>query len=66
MKIEMSFMKGDEAIRLIELYFPGEMTDEYKIKIYKHLQENDITPSEIELYCTASSKIIDVIAYFGK
>ena len=66
MKIEMSFMKGDEAIRLIELYFPGELTDEYKIKISKHLQENDITPSEIELYCTASSTIIDVIAYFGK
>jgi chaperone BCS1 len=65
LKIEMSYMKGEEAFGLIELYFPGELTHDYKTLISEYLDKNNVTPSEIELCCTTSATIKEVVAFFG-
>jgi hypothetical protein len=58
-------MKGEEAFGLIELYFPGELTHDYKTLISEYLDKNNVTPSEIELCCTTSATIKEVVAFFG-
>ena len=50
--VEMGYIQGEQAIEIIDRYFPGEATPLLRVDLDSALNNKSVTPAELEMACS--------------
>lgn len=66
--VEMGYIRSEQAIEIIDRYFPGDVTPLLRADLDALLEEKNVTPAEVEMacsYCDTAQTIISALGDCG-